>query len=182
MPQYNSALEQELKRPERLSVGWPWRLLVFGFIILGMTVASYFGMVFGYTPYLNSQITSLDQKIAGLSQTIDEQQQKKLATFYSQLINVQGLLNSHPAVSKLFDFLEKNTHQNVYYQLLDLSLPEKSLKLEGNASSYNVLSQQLELFRLAPETERVFLDNSRPAQTGEINFSMRVIFKPELLK
>ena len=79
MPQYtNSALEQELRKPERLPVGWPWRLLVFVVIIFGVTVATYLGMILGYKPYLNSQVKNLDAKITSLSQAVDEEQQKNL--------------------------------------------------------------------------------------------------------
>ena len=177
-----SLLEEQLKKRERLPVGWPWRLLVFTTIVFGLTVAIYFGMVLGYKPYLNSQVKNLDQKIASLGQAIDEQQQKGMANFYSQLINIQNLLASHQTASNLFGFLEKNTHQNVYYSSLNASLLEKSVKIEGNASDYNVLVQQLELFRRAPEIERVLLDDSRSSDTGGINFSIRVIFKPELLR
>lgn len=176
-----SLLEEQLKKSERLPVGWPWRLLVFTTIVFGVTVATYFGMVLGYKPYLNSRVKNLDQEITGLSQAIDEQQQKSLVNFYSQLINIQDLLTSRQTASTFFDFLEKNTHQNVYYQSLNLSLPEKNVKIEGNASNYNVLVQQLELFRRAPEIERVLLDDSRLGEGGGIRFSIRFIFKPELM-
>jgi len=183
MPQYtNSALEQELRKPERLPVGWPWRLLVFVVIIFGVTVATYLGMILRYKPYLNSQVKNLDAKITSLSQAVDEEQQKNLVGLYSQLVNIQGLLNSHPAASKIFDFLEKNTHQQIHYLTLNLSLTDKNIKLEGIASDYGVLAQQLELFRKFPEIEKVFLDYSRITEEGSIRFSIRLIFKPELLK
>ena len=183
MPQYtNSALEQELRKPERLPVGWPWRLLVFTAIVFGVMVAGYLGMNLGYKPYLNSRIKSLDAKITNLSQAIDEEQQKNLVTLYSQLINIQNLLNSHITPSKLFDFLEKNTHGQIHYLALNLSLMEKSIKLEGVSPDYIVLAQQLELFQGIPEIEKVFLEDSRALEAGNIRFSIRLIFKPELLK
>jgi hypothetical protein len=182
MPQYtNSALEQELKKPERLPVGWPWRLLVFVVIIFGVTVATYLGMTLGYKPYLDSQIKTLDAKITNLNQAVDEEQQKNLVGLYSQLVNIQSLLNSHPVASKFFDFLEKNTHQQIYYTALNLSLTEKSAKLEGIAVNYIILAQQLELFRKIPEIEKVFLDDSRLTEEGSIRFSIRLIFKSELI-
>jgi lipopolysaccharide export LptBFGC system permease protein LptF len=180
MPQYTNTLEQ-FRTPEKLPVGWPWRLLVFALIVFAFMVAIYFGMVFGYTPYLNSQANSLDKQINSLSQSVNQEQQKNLANFYSQLINVQTLLASHQNPSKLFDFLEKNTNQNVYYQSLELAAAEKTLKLTGNASDYNILVQQLELFRRDPRVESVFLDSSGLGATGGTDFSIRVIFKPELM-
>lgn len=182
MPQYtNSVLEQGLKRPERLPVGWPWRLLVFTVVIFGTTVATYLGMMLGYKPYLNSRIEDLDATIADLNQAIDEEQQKNLVNLYSQFINIQDLLNSHPLASKIFDFLEKNTHQQIQYLTLNLSVTDRHLKLEGTVPTYPILAQQLELFRQAPEIEKVFLDDSRILEKN-LRFSIRLIFKPELIK
>ncbi len=177
-----TALEEELKRAEKLPVGWPWRLLTFTTIVFGVMVAGYLGMNLGYKSYLNSRIKSLDAKITNLNQAVDEEQQKNLVTIYSQWINIQNLLNSHITPSKFFDFLEKNTHSQIYYVALNLSLMEKSIKLEGVSPDYIVLAQQLELFQGIPEIEKVFLEDSRALEAGSIRFSIRLIFKPELLK
>lgn len=175
-----SILEEQLKAGERLPVGWPWRLLVFTAIIFGSTILIYFGMIFGYKPYLNSKMKGLDKEIANLTASIGEEQQKNLADFYSQLVNVRNLLVNHPTVSKFFDFLEKNTYQQVNFSSLSLSLAEKNLRLEGNASDYRILVQQLELFRQAPEINSIFLD-SLQLREGSISFSIRLVFKPELI-
>lgn len=181
MPNTNSALEQELMKKEKLPVGWPWRLLLFTIIVFGVTIVTYLGMEFGYKPYLNSQMTRLDGQITSLSQQIDVNQQKNLIDFYSQLVNAQKLLTSHVSASKLFDFLEKDTYQKIYYTSLNFSLDEKSIKLGGIANDYDALSKQLELFRQAPEIDNVFLDDSRLSDQGGISFSITLVFKSELI-
>jgi nitrogen fixation/metabolism regulation signal transduction histidine kinase len=178
MAQYTkSALEEELKRPDSLPVGWPWRLLLFMAIVFCTMAALYLGMTLGYKPYLNSQINSLDQKISQLSQSIDEEQQKSLISFYSQLININNLLKTHSESSKFFDFLEKNTSGRVYYESADLSVSGKTVKLEGIAASYSVLAEQIEIFRRASEVEGVFLDGSSVGQSG-IDFSATLSLNP----
>ncbi len=176
-----SVLEEQLKIGEKLAVGWPWRLLLLTIIIFAILTAIYFGMIFGYKPYLNSQIKNLDKEIDVLNQAIDESQQKNLTDFYSQVINVKNLLDRHPTPSKVFEFLEKNTSDKIYYISLNLSLDEKDLKLEGSALDYGALAQQLELFNRAPETEKVFLQDSKLSEE-RIRFSIRLIFKPELIR
>ncbi|MEK7162966.1 MAG: hypothetical protein AAB696_01625 [Patescibacteria group bacterium] len=182
MPYTKSVLEEQLKMGERLPVGWPWRLLIFAVIFFGAMVFLYSGMTFGYKPYLNSRVKGLNKEISNLTESIGEEQQKNLIGFYSQLVNAQNLLANHPTASKLLDFLEKNTHSQISYLSLNLSLAEKKLKLEGNAFDYKVLVQQLELFRRAPEIDKVFLDDSKQGETGTgIRFSIQMIFKPELV-
>jgi len=179
MPQYTqSALEEELKRAEKLPVGWPWRLLLFSIIVLGATVASYLGISLGYKPYLNSQIKTLDAKIAGLSQSVGEEQQKNLVTLYSQLNNIKKLLDSHTNASKIFDLLEKNTKPQIYYFSLNLSLAGKNIELDGSAPSFGVLAEQLEVFKQIPEIQKVSLGDSIAMPDGSVNFSIRLIFNP----
>lgn len=175
-----SILEEQLKAGEGLSVGWPWRLLFFTVIVFGITVFLFLGMSLGYKPFLNSRAKALDKEIANLTESIGEEQQKSLINFYSQLVNIQNLLVNHPTASKLVDFLGENTHQQVNYFSLNLSLAEKNLKLDGNAPNYNILVQQLELFRRAPEIERVFLEDSKIGEAG-VRFSIKLVFKGELI-
>jgi len=182
MAQYTkSALEEELKKPESLPIGWPWRLLLFMLIVFATTAAVYLGMVVGYKPYLNSKITTLDQEINQLGQTIDPEQQKNLISFYSQLVNINSLLQSHTKSSKFFDFLEKNTSSKIYYKAVDMSLEEKKVKIEGEASSYTALAEQVELFRRSPEVEKISLESSLAGDSG-VSFALNLILKEGMFK
>ncbi|MBI5079649.1 PilN domain-containing protein [Candidatus Wolfebacteria bacterium] len=186
MLQYNSnnsrsILEKELVKGERLPVGWPWRLLTFMAIIFLTVFLIYAGIAFGYSTYLKSQIKDLDEKIAEFNKSIDKESQEKLIAFYSQFVNVKKLLESHVNGSKIFEFLQKNTHQKVYYANMNLSLKEKNIRLDGVAPDYNILAQQMEIFRRAPEIENVSLTGSQ-AKDNDIAFSLSIILKPELFK
>lgn len=163
-------------------MGWPWRLLLFSAIVLGTTIAVYLGISLGYTPYLNSQIKTLDAKITSLGQTVGDEQQKNLVSLYSQLTNIQTLLDSHTSTSKIFDLLERNTQPSVYYLGMTLSVVGRQLQLEGSAPNYGVLAGQLQIFRQAPEIEKVSLTNSAVMADGSVNFIMILIFKPDLIK
>jgi len=181
MPYNQSILEQELRRGEKVEAGLPWRLLVFSAFLFGLLFFVYLGMQFGYKPYLNSRIKNLDSKINNLNQVIDEGERKRLIDMYSQFINIQDLLKSHTVPSRLIELLEKNTQSQIYYLSLNFSLTDKSLRLEGVSPNYNILAQQLELFQRIPEIERVNLDNSQLLGNGDIRFSIKLIFKPELI-
>jgi len=182
MPYNQSVLEQELRKGEKIEAGLPWRLLVFAAFLFGLLFIVYLGMQFGYKPYLNSRIKSLDSKINNLNQVINEEERKRLTAIYSQFINIQDLLKSHTVPSKLLELLEKNTQSQIYYLSLNFSLTDKSLKLEGISPSYNILAQQLELFQRIPEIEKVNLDDSQLLDNENIRFSIRLIFRPELIK
>lgn len=179
MAQYTQGVAEKFMEPEKLPVGWPWRLLIFSIIFFLLVLFVYLGIIWGYQPYLRSQKQSLDKKINEIGGTISEADRENFINFFSQLINIQTLLNTHIKGSNLYSFLEKNTNQGVYYEGADLSATEHSLRLEGLARSYDNLVQQLVAFEQAPEIARVILEQSQTAEKG-IRFSLKLIIKPEL--
>lgn len=183
MPQYGkSILEEQLKRGVEISGRWPWRLLLFMLIIFGLTAFVYAGMVVGYGPYLDSQIKTLDKNLADLDARVQSDQPKALINLYSQLVNLQSLLKTHPLPSKLLQFLEGNTDVNVYYTSLDFSLSNQTLKLGGLASDYGALSRQLAIFRTNPQVKGASLEDSRSGESGNIQFQVRLVISSDLLK
>ncbi len=173
--------EQLAKSGGRLPTALPWQLLIFSFIFLGAAVAVYLGMDFGYKPFLNSQIKSLDAKINNLGNAVNQDQQNSLINLYSQLTNIKGILKSHVMPSKLFDELEADTQSQIYYSELDLSLSQNKLGLKGFAPDYNALAQQLDLFKKSAMFSGVLLENAKLAN-NEINFSIQLLIAPDSLK
>ncbi|MBI2515090.1 PilN domain-containing protein [Candidatus Wolfebacteria bacterium] len=182
MPEIKSLLEQQLERGEELRSTWPWRLLVFTALAFVILILVYAGMSFGYAPYLNSEIKKLDQKLADLNSQLESDQPKALMSLYSELLGVQGLLESHPLASKFFDFLEKSTDSRVYFTNLSFSVEEKSIKLEGIASDHNSLVRQIEIFRRSPRVKAIFLDDSRTRDQNDAQFILRLIVDDAMFK
>jgi len=181
MAQYTKNITEQFMEPERLPVGWPWRLFIFSLILFALVVFVYLGIIWGYEPYLRAQRQSLDQKITEIGGAISEADRENFVNFFSQLVNLQNLLDSHIKGSNIYSFLEKNTNQGVYYEGGNLSVAERYLRLDGIARSYDNLTQQLVAFEQAPEIERVILTESQTADKG-VRFSLQLVIKPELLK
>jgi len=182
MPEIRNVLEDQLRKSgARLPARFPWQLLIFSLAILGVTLASYFGMVFGLMPYLNSQLNGVNAQIDNLEKTVNKQQQENLINLYSQLTNIQDLLGSHVASSALFDDLEKNTYSQIYYTRLSLSLIENKLEIQGIAPNFNVLSQQLDSFKKSPLLGNVLLESAKSTTDG-ISFLIQAVLGPNALK
>ncbi len=172
MPYNPSLLDEQLKKTQRSVTGWPWQLFTFGIIALSLSFFVYLGMRFGYIPYLDSQIKKYDQQIKSYDKTVTEDQKKSLVLFYSQLVNAESLLQSHKISSKLFSSLEKSTHPNVFLTDLSLATVEKSAKITGVASNFDVLSSQLDLFKKMDGVKRVSLDSSQLREGTGVTFSV----------
>lgn len=180
MPEHNKSVTEQFLGPQKLPVGWPWKIFVFSIILFGLVLFIYLGIIWGYQPYLKAQEQSLDKKINEIGGQISQQDRENFINFYSQLINLQGLLNRHIKGSNIYNFLEKNTEQGVYYEGANLSATEHNISLTGVARSYDNLVKQLAAFEQAPEISRVMLQDSQASDKG-IRFSLQLIFKPELL-
>lgn len=166
---------------ENLPVGWPWRFFSVSLIIFLAATLFFFGLSLGYEPYLNSKIREMDANIDQLLGIISREDQEKFAQFYSQLANLKTILDDHILSSKIFPLLEKITNQKVYYNNLNLRVPERELELEGFADSYGVLGEQLEAFDQAPEIER-YLMNQSQANGNLVQFKATLKFKSDFLK
>ncbi|PIP46673.1 MAG: hypothetical protein COX15_00010 [Candidatus Colwellbacteria bacterium CG23_combo_of_CG06-09_8_20_14_all_42_19] len=179
MAQYTRSVNDQFLR-NNLTVGWPWRMLIFTVVIFLIALLSYLGLAFGYKPYLQSSIAEVESELNSLSLQVESESQKKFIQFYSQVANLKTILNKHVAASKLFPLLEAQTHQKVVYSSVNVLVQEKTLKIEGLAESYEVLAAQLALYGQAPWVEKVILDNSSLADK-KIKFSARIIIKNETI-
>lgn len=181
MPKQLTQNPLEQFEPERLPVGWPWRLFSVSFIIFLAVLLVYFGLVFGYEPFLRSQIEKKDAEIAELGKAVRKEDQENFSKFYSKLLNLQNLLSSHAIPSKLFPFLERATHPRVYYAGANLKVPERELQLDGIADSYGSLGEQLAVFDRSADVERLVMNQSQLG-SGGVQFRLTLKLKNELLK
>jgi hypothetical protein len=179
MPQYTKTiLEEELRRGERLPVGWPWRLFVFTLVLLALAFLIYLGLDFGYKAYLNKSIDGLNSTLNSLSFQVAPTEREGFITFYSQLSNLQKLLASHIISSKVFPVLEGLTDQRVAYSTLNVSVVDRTVTVDGVAKDYAALASQLAIYEQSPEIERVILENSALANKV-VKFTAKLTLKNE---
>lgn len=174
MVQYTRSLAEQF-RAEETTVGWSWRMFIFSIVVFASVVLLYFGMSFGYAPYLNSRIAALDDEIKKLNEQIPLEDQKKLVAYFSQIYNIQNLLADHLLPSKLFAFLETNAVKQIQYTKVNFAQDTASLIIEGSTNSYDALVKQTEAFRRNPMVENAALSNSNAdSATGRVQFSLRI--------
>ncbi len=180
MSQYDQKTE-DLLAPEETALGWPWKIFLVTATACGIVVAGYIGLVFGYQPYLEGKIVEVMKKIDDLAKSLPVEQQEKFLKFYSQVVNVKALLGTHIELTKLFEFLEKNTNKRVVYEDIRFDARRRELVLEGVADSYQTLAQQLQAFELASEIERYLVSQSRLVE-NKARFRLTATVSEKLLQ
>ncbi|MGD1003742.1 MAG: PilN domain-containing protein [Minisyncoccia bacterium] len=161
--------------------GWALGALFFSGGILFLTVAIYFGLTLGYEPYLQSQLTSAQNQVNTLSNSVSPSDQSQLIDFYSQIANLQTLLQQHTLSSQFFSWLEQNTEANIYYRSLALTQGDQ-VALSGTAASEADVNQQVAIFENSPEVSSVTVsDVTAPSLLGGgWIFSVTLIMNPSV--
>lgn len=179
MAQYTETANDRFLK-DHFSVGWPWRMFtLFAFLFI-CSIVAYLGLLFGYKPYIENQIQKTENDLERLSAQISPEEQSNFIEFYSQISNLKGLLAKHVLSSKLLPLLEGITDQKVVYTATNFTIPDRTLKIQGFASSYGVLAGQLALYESSPWVERVVLDDSSTTDKT-IKFTLRITFKNETI-
>lgn len=183
MAQSVSLLEKELQLGrEKIPIGWPWRLLTFTAILVGLAVVLYAGMAFGYSAYLDSQTAKLDLRLAEVSGSVADDRATELRRFYSELTNAEMLLREHTIGTKILSFIESTLHRDISLTGMEIQANERSVKLTGLALSYASLGEELALLRGRQGVHAVFLDESSLRDQGNIQFSIRLVMSPDSFK
>ncbi|HOB89871.1 MAG TPA: hypothetical protein PKG74_00885 [Candidatus Colwellbacteria bacterium] len=173
-PQYPTNIDQRFN-VGREPAGWPTRLLIFSLFILILLGVSYFGLAYGYKPFLLSDTESIQAQIDALNEQVSPQDRQTFIDFYSQIENLKTLISRHVFSSNIFSFLETNTRQDISYSSMDLDIPSLTANLGGTASTYESLASQLDVFQNLQEVESVSIGGATLGQTG-VSFQMQIIF------
>lgn len=181
MPQYSQNVSDQIMKSGGANSGLPWRLFLFSFIVFFLSILIYFGLAFGYSGYLESQITTKNEEIKELTKKISPESQNIFVDFYSRLSNYKGIFDEHIYNAKIFPTLEKVTAPSVYYTNVDLDVASRTMVLSGSASDFESLSRQLYLYDQDPLIEIYILNQSRMVE-GLVNFRVTLIFSPKLFE
>lgn len=175
----NNLREQFVR--EQIPVGLPWHMLIFMVFLLGFSIFIYFGLRTGYESYLNSREASLDKKIEALTKQVSKEEQKNFIGFYSQLVNLKKVLQTHGFAGNIYSFLERNTMPLVYYYEANFLREEGTLELKGRANSLETLVNQLSVYDKANELEKVVL-NQMSFEGTEVGFEVVLTFKKDFFE
>ena len=154
MPLPQKVIEQIGREPPH-TPGWSTQLLMFSSTIFLIILFIYLGLAFGYTPYLSSKFKKIEDRKAAVIQEIPINKQAELITFYSQLSNLQTILAQHVVASPLFDWIEKNTHQSIYFTQFSLNTAANQVALGGVGASLDDINRELLLLQAQPEVKKI---------------------------
>jgi hypothetical protein len=181
MPLPEKVIEQ-LGREPTGTQGWAVGALLFSGGLFFLALLIYAGLAFGYEPYLQSQLQSEQNQMNALSQSIPGSDQAQLIDYYSQIANLQSLLQDHVDEVAFFSWLEKDTEANIYYQSFALTGGDR-VSLAGMGLTEADVNQQIAIFENAPEVSAVTVSNVTAPETpgSGWGFSITLTIEPSAL-
>lgn len=168
--------EQVVSRAPR-SPAWFGQLMAFAITLLALSVVVFLGITFGFRPYLENRVTALDQEIQDFTRKVPEQEQKDIATFYSQLANIRTVLGKHTATGAFMTWIEGGTTQQVQLTKVAFNAGSRQVQVTGIARSAPDVATQVVAFQNLPGVERVDFRNSALSGAGT-TFDLNITVVP----
>lgn len=170
----------QLSREPAETPGWSGGVIFFSAALLVIVLVVYFAMILVYEPYLNNQISTVNNKIETLSQSISSQDQANLLAFYSQVSNLQSLLTNHIIFTQFLSWLEQNTEANVSYTSFAYNSGDE-ITLTATAPSQSDVTEQIAIFQASPEVQNVVISSVGAANAGGgFQFSVTLLMNPSI--
>jgi hypothetical protein len=149
---------EQLSQGSHRTSGWSLGILFFSGGVLFVVVLIYAGLRFGYEPYLNSQVSSLNAQAQKVEQSVSPADEANLITFYSQITNIRLLIKNHIFFSRFLTWLEENTEANVYYTSM-ASTANGQVSLTGIGKTSADTLEQIAAFEASPDILSVAISN-----------------------
>ncbi|KKW11487.1 MAG: hypothetical protein UY50_C0012G0006 [Parcubacteria group bacterium GW2011_GWA2_49_9] len=149
------------------------------FIIVGLSAT-----VFFYKSSLVNSIMEMDALLAAAKKSFEPEFIDEAAKLNIRIEGARELLNSHRALSPLFDLLEKKTLENVRFQDFNFMAAEgkdATLSMLGQARSFNAVALQSDVFGAEKAFKDPVFSNFTLNESGDVIFNFRTTIAAELL-
>jgi hypothetical protein len=170
-----------IPKPEAKLPIWQNIFLYLSFGLLLMAVLAYF--------ILNVYLDRAETTSKNLEETLAKEKTAEEIALEEEVLDCQRrigdfskLIDQHLFSSKFFEFIEKNSHPQVWFSKLDLNPKEGKANLTGETDNFVVLYQQLQILRINPSVKNLNLVGIAIGKEGRVNFGLNLNFDPSLFK
>lgn len=115
--------------------------------------------------------------LLGAEKTSEELQLENNVFIYkTKLQDFSLLIKNRKNALPLFSFLQNTVHPEVFYKRMNFDAPSNKLQLQGQATSFRVLDEQLLVFGQREELARFSLSDIKLSAQGGVDFQLELSF------
>jgi len=176
-----SNMVEIIPKSEAKLPAWQNIFLYFSFGLLLMVVLAYFILDI-YLDRAETTLKNLEETLAKEKTAEEIALEEEVFGYQRKIGDFSKLINQHLFSSKFFEFIEKNSHPQVWFSRLDLNTREGRAKLTGEAGNFVVLHQQLQILRTNSSVKNLDLVGIAIGKEGRVNFGLNLDLYPSLFK
>ena len=127
-----------------------------------------------------ARLSELTQEVAEGMSDEDTEIKDKLINYKKNVNNVVAILEERERVVEFYAFLEALVHPDIYFTKLDLNMETGVAQLKGVAKDFEVLGQQIQVFKETDYVYKAETDNVTLDQEEGIGFNITIsLYEPE---
>lgn len=147
-----------------------------------LVAAFYFYSIFALKVQLQSQeISEINKRILAVYSNGQETAEKKVLDYKNKIDNFSLVLNNHKNSSNVFSFIEAKALPQVYFSNFEISQPENTVKLFGQADTMAAFSRQLAVFEEVKDyVDNITIVSSKVNQIEKVDFVLNISLDPSI--
>lgn len=169
-----------IPKPKTRKITWSTGLLMFCLVVflgLGGSLLYFYFSIKNF----QQEIEINAGKIRAL-ETSNKPLREELLAYEQKINNFATLLSGHKKIENIFAFLEEKCHPQVRFKTFDWNSKSAELLVSAQAETFVALEQQIIILRAESLITKLSLSGLSLSKEGEINFSLRLTFDPQILK
>ncbi len=161
------------KRPQGTGI------FIFSLLLLIATLGVWGGL-WWYKATLESELDSIAKEVENLEKSVDTDKLKQILAATESLRNARSLLDRHPMVSHIFDFLESTTHPQLQFNTYTFVLNERLVKGIVETIDYRTFAEQVKGLEDSTEVRNVEFSKLQLVN-NRLSSEIAIFFRPGIL-
>lgn len=160
------------------------------FLMSSLVLIVISGLLFGgsyfYKKALEGELAELNDSLQRAEERLNLSFIERAKTIDEKIKAAKLVLSEHSVATPVFKFLEESTLQKVRFSNFSLAYPKTkgqspSVNMSGVSKGYTSLALQSREFKKSQYLEDVFFSGFSLTPTGDVNFSVNILFDPAFL-
>lgn len=161
-------------------------LFNFSLFLLFLSIISFL-VFFGLEKKAQGEINALTLKLKEETPEEIRRLEEEVAKIEEKINQFEPLFQNHTFPSKIFDFVEANTHPKVFIQKFNFDLESLTISLSGKTDDFYTLGQQMLVLetlsaKKMPKISNLTVGKIQITDDQKIEFELKFNFDKEIIK
>jgi hypothetical protein len=154
-------------------------VLYIGIFLLVLELLSFFLITY-YNRKINQEIVQTEKKLAKTEE--ENILEKEVLSIKKKIDDWSNIVSNYKKSLNFFEFLEKNTHPDISFSKMSLSVKDNNVSLSGQSKNFDVLGQQVMILKNKQEVESITVSKTSLNRERMVDFELNIKLNPSIFK